>query len=303
MRLTKSLFVEFTTDPHVAWWHIHDKDGVYKQIMDKMYGDMDGLAVGKAVEDQVCLLLKDKKIVDVEKIQKRSPDWYQGYHGKTMDALQQNPDVIYQAGLCLDNLFCKCDFLVKNEEGTYDLWEVKAKNGVRKKTKAADLLEDLQADVSFQHMMLQKVLKEKYSGKAFLVYLNKEYVRDGEIDPAALLQREEVTNELKKEEAVMNIIKSMSERLKLERKEFLELYPYDGDDHLIYFGKDSEKGSVWRIPQVRQKTKNFYELGKILIDHFTEDERAVLFASNGEETKASQYVSLWQKGEKVINME
>lgn len=295
MRLTKSLFVEFVSDPHIAWWNVHDKQGVYQEIQKKLYGDMDGLAVGKAVEDQVCRLFDGLHIVNVEKIQGRHADWYQGYHTKTLQALAQNPDVIYQAGMVLDNLFCKCDFLVKNEEGTYDLWEVKAKNGVRKKTKAADLLDDLQADVSFQHMMLQKVLKEKYSGKAFLVYLNKEYVRHGDIDPDALLQREEVTNELKKEEAVLNIIKSMTERLPLEREEFLKLYPYDGDDHLMYFGKDSEKGSIWRIPQIRQKTKNFYEIGKLLIDHFTEDERAQLFAANGEETKASQYVSLWQQ--------
>lgn len=130
---------------------------------------------------------------------------------------------------------------MKNEEGKYDLWEVKAKNGVRKKTKAADLLDDLQADVSFQHMVLQKVLKEKYSGKAFLVYLNKEYVRHGDINPDELLLREEVTKELKKEEAVMNIITSMTERLSLEREEFIKLYPYDGGDHLMFFGKESEK--------------------------------------------------------------
>lgn len=57
MKLTKSLFVEFVTDPHVAWWHCHDKS-VYEKIMEKMYGDMDGLAVGKAAEEQVCKLLE-----------------------------------------------------------------------------------------------------------------------------------------------------------------------------------------------------------------------------------------------------
>lgn len=86
----------------------------------------------------------------------------------------------------------------------------------------------------------------------------------------------------------------MTERIPLPREEFLKLYPYDGDDHLTYFGTEAEKGSVWRIPQVRNKTKTFYELGKLLIDQFTEDERAALFASNGSETKSSQYVSLRQ---------
>lgn len=103
------------------------------------------------------------------------------------------------------------------------------------------LLDDMDADVSFQHFLLQKTLKEKYSGRAFLVYLNKEYVKHGEIDPGELIQREEVTNELKTEEAVMNIVASMTERLPLTREEFLKLYPYDGSDHLTYFGTEPEK--------------------------------------------------------------
>lgn len=189
----------------------------------------------------------------------------------------------------------KCDFLVKNAEGKYDLWEVKAKNGVRKKTKANDLLDDLQADVSFQHYVLKKILKEKYSGNAFLVYLNKEYVRHGDIVPVDLLLREEVTSELKKDEAIENIIASMTRSLKMEREEFMKLYPYDNEDHLTYFGKEAEKGTMRRIPQIRQKKKDLYELGKELIDHFTEDERAILFAASGEETRASNYVSLWQQ--------
>ena len=41
----------------------------------------------------------------------------------------------------------------------------------------------------------------------------------------------------------------------------------------------------------------------MLIDHFTEDERSVLCNQAGEETKASKYVSLWQKGEKVVDVE
>lgn len=55
MKLTKSLFVEFVTAPHVAWWHVHDKN-VYEKIMEKLYGEMDGLAVGRAAEEQVCRL-------------------------------------------------------------------------------------------------------------------------------------------------------------------------------------------------------------------------------------------------------
>lgn len=77
MRLTKSLFVEFTTDPHIAWWNLHDKKGVYQKIQEKLYGDMDGLAVGKAVEDQVLSLLQGQHIINVESMQRKHPDRYQ----------------------------------------------------------------------------------------------------------------------------------------------------------------------------------------------------------------------------------
>lgn len=49
------------------------------------------------------------------------------------------------------------------------------------------------------------------------------------------------------------------------------------------------------IPQIRNKKKDLLAIGKELIDHFTEDERAILFAASGEETKASSYISLWQQ--------
>lgn len=58
MRLTKSLFVEYTTNPHLARWHVHDKNGVYAKILDKMYGDMDGLAIGNAVEERALALFQ-----------------------------------------------------------------------------------------------------------------------------------------------------------------------------------------------------------------------------------------------------
>lgn len=178
---------------------------------------------------------------------------------------------------------------------------MKAKNGVRKKSKESPLLDELQADISFQHYLLQKTLKDRYSGRAYIVYLNKEYVRHGEINQEELLIREEVTKELKTSEAVENIITSMTDSLSLSREEFTVRYPYNNEEHLIFFGTASEKGSIWHIPQGQRKRKNFYELGKTLIDHFTENEREMLLSTSGEETKASKYITLRQQGEKVVN--
>jgi len=75
-------------------------------------------------------------------------------------------------------MYCKCDLLVKNDSGTYDLREVKAKNTIRKKTKAAPLLDDLIADVSFQDQVLRGALGMMYSGNTYIIHLNKKYKKN-----------------------------------------------------------------------------------------------------------------------------
>ena len=58
---------------------------------------MDGLAVGKAVEEQVLQLFAGKNIVNIEKLYRAHHDWYQSYHQNTMQTIDKLPDVIYQA--------------------------------------------------------------------------------------------------------------------------------------------------------------------------------------------------------------
>lgn|GEM_PF-1049483 len=71
----------------------------------------------------------------------------------------------------------------------------------------------------------------------------------------------------------------------------------------MHFGEEAPYNSIRHIPGIRKEKYQLYTLGKTLIEHFTEDERRMLYTDNGEETKASEYVSLRQKGEKVINMD
>jgi hypothetical protein len=56
--ITKSLFVNYCTSPQLARRNIHDKKGVYQQIQEAKYGNMDGLAIGEEVEQAVLKLLE-----------------------------------------------------------------------------------------------------------------------------------------------------------------------------------------------------------------------------------------------------
>ena len=74
--------------------------------------------------------------------------------------------------------------------------EVKSKNTIRSTNKDQTLLDELTTDVSFQRYVLEKTLGEKFSGNCYIVYLNKEFVKHGEIDPKGIITQEIVNNDL-----------------------------------------------------------------------------------------------------------
>jgi hypothetical protein len=125
----------------------------------------------------VLQLYKDKEIATVDTSKINFSDWHNSYHKLTQEVVANKPEVIYQGAFVSGDLFTKSDLLVLNDEGTYDLVEVKSKNSIRSKTKAAPLLDDLIYDVSFQSYVLSQVLGDLFSGKSFLAYLNKEYIK------------------------------------------------------------------------------------------------------------------------------
>ena len=197
----------------------------------------------------------------------------------------------------------RSDFLVRNESGTYDLREVKAKNTVRKTTKDEPLKEELINDISFQNYVIKKVLGAQFSGQCFLVYLDKDYVRQGELDIAKLIKKEDVTAELLEDQNIEATIALMSTQLGLERRAFERIYPYNNEDHLAYFGLPAPKESIRAIPGIGNKKKDLYELGKTNILTLGEEEKQLLLSSKGEATKAFNYVQMYQANETIIDVE
>jgi hypothetical protein len=76
------------------------------------------------------------------------------------------------------------------------------------------------SDISFQKYVLEQTLWSAFSGKCVLVYLNKDYVRQGDLDIAQLIKTEEVTNEMMTSEQVSQIITTMQAQLPLDRQAF-----------------------------------------------------------------------------------
>ena len=88
---------------------------------------------------------------------------------KTKEYIENDTKVIYEATFKEKNIFVMADILVKQNDGYY-IYEVKGSTGVK------DYHLD---DISIQWFVISEVLNLK---KAFIVCINNEYERDGELE-------------------------------------------------------------------------------------------------------------------------
>lgn len=100
---------------------------------------------------------------------------------KTNQYLQNRPNIITEASFIYDNNFCMVDIL-KNDEDGVEIYEVKSS------TKITDIYLD---DASFQYYVLNGLgMNVK---KVCIIYINKDYVKEGELDVDKLFIVEDIT--------------------------------------------------------------------------------------------------------------
>ena len=91
---------------------------------------------------------------------------------------------IFEAGFQFQDLFVKNDIL-EPVNGDWNLYEIKASTGVKP---------EHIPDLAFQKYVCEKVgLKIK---KCFVLFLNKEYAKNGEINPQNLVSKKEITHKI-----------------------------------------------------------------------------------------------------------
>ncbi len=277
MFITKSLFKEFLANQKLAFWHVQRDKSTYKAINEQLYGGMNGAEIGQSVEDAVMKLWEGKTVREVK--MDGFYDFHRTYDRLSKEALAESPDVLYQCGFLIGDLFIKTDFLVKNEEGKYDIVEVKSVCNPYAAGDAVELTADLNYDVSFQAYVVKRVLGERFSGKTYLYFLNREYVKHGEIVPSEIIKTLDVSGMLFPDSEITKPIDAMRRDLYLREEAFDEKYPFDGRDYLCHFGRVPEKGTIFHIPRIgqsRAKLLQLFEAGKIRIKDLDEDDIAVL---------------------------
>ncbi len=130
---------------------------------------------------------------------------------KTKDLIK-NQKTIFQATFQTEKgLFAKVDVLEFDKESDkWNLYEIKSSGEVKK-----DLFHNHIKDITFQKTVLEKSGIEV--GKSFLVHLNKEYIRQGDLNLNKLFVLEELSEEISeiKEETELEIEKAL-EILKID---------------------------------------------------------------------------------------
>jgi hypothetical protein len=109
--------------------------------------------------------------------------------------------IVFEAGFMVGDLYVRCDLLKPSKDG-WDLFEIKSTTQVK--------------PVHVDDLAFQKFVLEKWGlkiNRLFVIYLNKDYVKKGKINPKKLVKKEEVTEKVMEisgfEERVQEFLKIM----------------------------------------------------------------------------------------------
>ena len=194
MMLSKSDYLRYRQCQKYLWLHKKRKD-LLEEVSESQQAIFDQ---GYEVESYAQKLFNNGKTV--------SNDIFQA-EKETKQLVQEGADIIFQATAIVGQLLIRADiFLYNRETGSWDIYEVKS---------STEVIEEHLFDLCFQKIVFEKA--GYHIGKTFLVHINKDYVRNGDIKAEELLTMEDVTAEV---ENLKNTIEAeISNALKLIEKQ------------------------------------------------------------------------------------
>lgn len=177
MAISKSKFMAYKTCPKSLWMLLNRPEEAVEDPTAQKHID-DGKIVGeyakKYFADTVdTTTYKEDGSLDIENM-----------IGLTNRYLMQDKNTIAEASFAIDGLFCSIDLLHKADDG-YEIYEVKATTGVEK---------EHYIDAAFQKYVLTK--KGFDIKRVFILHLNNEYRRKGEIEIQYLFLKDQIDDAL-----------------------------------------------------------------------------------------------------------
>ena len=188
---------------------------------------------------------------------------FNGMIAKTKQLIEDGTEVIYEATFNAHGIFVMVDILVKHDD-KWDIYEVKASTSVK---------EYHLDDVSIQWYALSHTLE---LNRAYVVHINNQYVRDGELEVDKLLSIEDITDIVKeRQELVSPNLNDMEEMLRGDIPEIdigIQCSdPYDCD-YRGYCWKDIPTPSIFNLYSMHKAQKfALFEQGIVQYEDIPED--------------------------------
>lgn len=173
MQISKSDYMLFLKHPAWLWLKKNDKKKL-PPISDDLQAMFDA---GYVFESYV-----EKLFPDAVKVGFNNYNEYLSLPRRTKEILSTSAKTIMQAGFETGKISCICDLLVKNEDDSFDLYEIKSSTSAKA---------EHEPDLAFQVEVLES--NNISTNKIFVIHVNSDYVRDGEIDVKQLTKITEVT--------------------------------------------------------------------------------------------------------------
>jgi hypothetical protein len=174
MRLSKTTYQIWRECPHNAWFKVHAPDIYNAKPLSEF--DKTIIETGNEIDQMARALFPGG--IEIE------PGDTEGSRAR----IAVRTPILYQPAFAAGDLMAVCDILVWN--GTaYDLYEVKASSSGSDKSKAEEIYV---TDIGFQVHVLKACGVPL--GRQFLVRLDRDYVRAGDLDLAAMFTREDYTD-------------------------------------------------------------------------------------------------------------
>lgn len=172
MIISKSDYIKYGQCPKCLWLYKNRKELIPQDLEASKAGAVE---TGQAVEDMAYGLFPDGVRV--------AGRGFKEAIDETDRLIREKTPAIFQASFWAEDLYCRCDIIKHNAgDNTWDIYEVKSATGLKK---------EYLSDATFQMIALTAAgLKV---GCVFIIYVNKDYVRQGPLVPEKFLITEDIT--------------------------------------------------------------------------------------------------------------
>lgn len=180
---SKTQFLHYLQCPAYFWLEKHKPEVVERIALSDFQKQI--IEQGIEVEQWARKLFPKGKLVETRELQAVADT------KALLDAAQMQ---IFQATFAADALYAMVDILEWDSENEY--WIINEVKG----TTSKDVKEEVHVqDACFQSIVLKRA--GMHIGKVQLIELNKEFVKDGDINPQLLLQKTDITEEIEQIES------------------------------------------------------------------------------------------------------